>query len=56
MSASTTFLRVALAQFGLSPGQTLGAFAEELDRLSYAEKRDLAQEWRAQGVEVENPI
>lgn len=56
MSAKPTFLRAAMAHFGLRPGQTLGAFAEELDRMSYAERRDLAAGMRAAGLEFADPI
>lgn len=56
MSAKQTFIRAAMAHFGLRPGQTLGAFAEELDQMSYAERRDIAAGMRAAGLEFADPI
>lgn len=50
-STHPNFIRAAMAYFGLQPGQTLGGFARDLMDMSYADRRDIAEMLRAEGVQ-----
>lgn len=50
-STHPNFIRAAVAYFGLLPGQTLGGFATDLMDMSYADRRDIAEMLRAEGVQ-----
>lgn len=51
-----TFLKAAMDFFGLNPGQTLGAFAQELEDMGFAARRDLANQLRSAGIDCADPI
>ena len=50
-STYPNFIRAAMAFFGLQPGQTLGGFARDLMDMSYADRRDIADMLKAEGVQ-----
>lgn len=50
------FIRAAMAYFGLQPGQTLGGFARDLMDMSYADRRDIADMLKAEGVQFSGPF
>lgn len=59
MQAKTThpsFIRAAMAFFGLQPGQTLGSFARELMDMDYSDRRDIAETLEAEGVTFAGPF
>lgn len=54
--AQHSFVAACKIFFGFKDGQTISDFGRELKELSHAEKLEIAQGLRAEGIDCEDPI